>query len=104
MFLEPIISLFIIRYLRGHFQTRTTMPKWEKFLVGAMATAITVMVASVLVKDDNLFIPLVGHALAFSLVYVVITYPEFRSAKSFIYSVIPVLVISLIVTIVQNVS
>jgi len=104
MFLEPIISLFIIRYLRTHFQTRTTMPKWEKLLIGGMATAITVLVASVLVNDDNLFILLVGHTLAFSLVYIVITYPEFRSAKSFIYSVIPVLIISLSVTVIQTVA
>lgn len=104
MFLEPIISLFIIRHLRTHFQTKATMPKWEKLLVWAMATAITVLVASAIVNGDNLFIQLVGHALAFGLVYVVVEYPEFRSSRTFIYSVIPVLAISFIVTIVQNVA
>ncbi|HSB92809.1 MAG TPA: ATP-binding protein [Flavitalea sp.] len=104
MFLEPIISLFIIRHLRTTFQTKVTMPHWEKLFVGAMATAITVLVASAILNDNNIFIQLVGHGLAFALVYVVIKYPEFRSSKSFIYSMVPVLVISLIVTIVQAVA
>jgi len=105
MFLEPIISLFIIRYLRKHFKTKFTMPKWDKLLIGGIATSVALIGASILVNDDNnLIILLVGHALAFTLVYIVFKYSEFRSAKPFIYSVLPVLIISFIVTIIESVA
>jgi len=104
MYLDTIISLFLIRYLRRHFQTRSTMPRWDKLLLGGMAAAISILVIGNISNSHHPVVMFLGHGLSFGLVYLVFKYPEFRTARTFVGSIIPVLVISVLSTLAEIIA
>lgn len=104
MYLDTIIALFIIRYLRRHFDTKNNMPQVDRLLLGALAAAIAIMVVGNIGNSHNPLVLMMGHALSFGLVYLVYKYPEFKTARTFVFSVIPVLTISLLSTLVEIVA
>jgi two-component system, NtrC family, sensor kinase len=96
MFLEPLITLLLIRYLRKTLQTKTALPQWDKVLLTGLVLAVALMVTGVILKDSKLFLMLIGHAMVFALAYIIIRKKEFLPARPIIFSLIPLLVISLI--------
>lgn len=96
MFLEPILALIIIRYLRKKLETKKQLPQWDLLFMFGAGIAIGIIAISVLLTKSRPFAMWIGHLLVFAIAYLVLSKKEFRPVKSLIYSVLPLLIISLI--------
>ncbi len=101
MLLQPILALILIRYLRKNLLTQKQLPQWDRLLVIGIGIAIALLVIGTTVKVSRPIAMWLGHILVFALVYVMLSYKEFRAAKSLGYSVLPLISISFIGDIVE---
>jgi two-component system, NtrC family, sensor kinase len=101
MLLQPILAIVLIRYLRKNVLNQKQQPQWDRLLMIGMGIAIALLVIGTTVKVSRPAIMLLGHVLAFALVYLILSKKEFLAAKSLGYSVLPLLSISFIGDIVE---
>jgi two-component system, NtrC family, sensor kinase len=104
MFLEPILILIFIRYLRKNLLTQKQLPQLDKLLIIGMGTAIVLLVMGATIRESRPAVMWLGHALIFALVYLVLSKKEFRAAKSVTYSVMPLIIISFIGNVTEAVN
>ena len=104
MFLEPLILLLLIRYLRISLQTKTQLPQWDKVLLMGIALAIAVMVGGIFLNNSNALLIFTGHALVFALAYIIFYVEAFRPAKAIMYSVLPLIIISLLANLTELIN
>jgi two-component system, NtrC family, sensor kinase len=104
MFLEPILILILIRYLRKNLLTQKQLPQVDRVLVMAMGTAIVLLVIGLTIKQIKPVATWLSHALAFAFVYWVLIKKEFFAARSVIYSVLPLIVISFVTSVTKLIS
>ncbi len=104
MYLESILGLIISSVLRKSLETKTNLPQWDKVLLIIMYASIGLLVWSMLSRRNGNLIMCLGHLLVFYLVYIVFKNKEFRFSKPFIYSLLPLIIISFVDNIAQWVS
>jgi two-component system, NtrC family, sensor kinase len=104
MFLEPILILILIRYLRKKLLTPKQLPQIDRLLLITMVTAIVLLVMGSTIRQSRPAVMWLNHALVFALVYWVLNKKEFRPVKSLIYSLLPLIIISFITSVTQAIS
>ena len=104
MFLEPILILILVRYLRKNLLTYKQLPQIDRTLVFAMASAIILLVIGTTIKQSRLPVMWLNHALVFAFIYWVLNKKEFRPVKSLIYSLLPLVIISFITSVTKLIS
>ena len=104
MFLEPILILILVRYLRKKLLTHKQLPQLDRLLVIAMGAAIVLLVIGTTIKQSRPVVMWLNHALVFAFIYWVLNKKEFRPVKSIIYSLLPLIIISLIESVTRAIS
>ncbi len=99
MFVEPILILILIRYLRKNLLTQKQFPQIDRVLAIAMAASIVLLVIGATIKQSTPVVIWFNHALAFAFIYWVINKKELRAVKSVVYSVVPLILISFITSV-----
>jgi two-component system, NtrC family, sensor kinase len=104
MFLEPILILILVRYLRKKLLTQKQHPQLDRVLVIAMGTAIVLLVIGATIKQGRPVVMWLSHALVLAFIYWVLSKKEFRPVKSVVYSLLPLIIISFIESVTQAIS
>ncbi len=101
MFLEPILTLILLRYLRRKTPPNVLTTQWDKLLLTGMGISIALMVIGVTVRGSKPIVEALGFLLVLALVYIVLSKKEFRFARAVAYSLLPLINISLLRTLTQ---
>ncbi len=104
MFLEPILILILVRYLRKKILTQKQQPQLDKVLVIVMVAAIVLLVAGTTIKQTRQAVMWLNHALVLAFIYWVLSKKEFQQVKPVVYSVVPLIIISFIESVTKAIN
>jgi signal transduction histidine kinase len=104
MFLESILALIICSVLRKSLQTKKNLPQWDKVLLTGIFCSVGLMVADIFIKGDSEIVRWLAHFIIFYLLYIVFKNQEFRYSRPFIYSLLPLIIISFVGHITEIIS
>jgi two-component system NtrC family sensor kinase len=102
MFLEPILAIIISNYLRRTMQKAGFSASLNKLLITCLAIAIVFLIWETVDADGSNIVAWLTHALLLYLVYIGLTQPVFRAAKSLIYAALPIIILSIIHNIIEG--
>jgi two-component system, NtrC family, sensor kinase len=94
MFLEFILAIIIIRYLRTVLKKAGLLPGWDRLLTAGMVISVALLLASTVMHVNTHLTVLLTDALLLYIVYITFTRKEFAPAKSLIYAVLPYIIVS----------
>ncbi|WP_373511464.1 ATP-binding protein [Persicitalea sp.] len=98
-----LIVLFFVQYIRKTLDTKESMPQWDKILVYSRLIAIFLLAAPHIFGNERIY-EWVWHVYILAFVGVIYTREEFKTVRSLMISVIPLVVIALLGDIVLLVS
>jgi two-component system, NtrC family, sensor kinase len=101
MYLQIILAIVILNFLRKTVRENGQLVKWNKLLLGGIIFSVA-LVALEILANKNIFILWIGHALLLSLVYLIYTKEEFKSAKPLMIALLPLIIAALINDLVEN--
>jgi two-component system, NtrC family, sensor kinase len=104
MLLSPILAIIILRFLRKSLKLDGLLPRWDRLFMIGTAVFVALIAVSITVKESRTVVTWIGHALLLVLVYGIFTQKEFRSVKSILYAVIPLIAVSLIEDLVKLIN
>ena len=104
MSLESILVIIICSVLRKKMQTKKQWPKWDRLLILGIASAISLIVLNIIFKNYSQLIMWLGHLLIFAILYLVFSKKEFHFTKPFIYSFLPMIIISFVGSVTELVN
>lgn len=93
MFLELVIILALLNFLRKNLQQEESDPRLLQMVNIATAVAFGLLVITTIVPKGKVFGPWITHLFALGVLYAGFREPRFKSAKSFFYAVLPLFVI-----------
>ncbi|MEJ7587300.1 MAG: ATP-binding protein [Ferruginibacter sp.] len=96
MYLETILAIIIIRFLRKTLQTSGLLSQWDRILLGGIAVSIGLLVAEVAFHESRPVVGWLGHTLLLYLAYIIFYKKEFQPAKPMMYGMLPYLAVSLL--------
>ena len=96
MFIEFILAIFIIRYLRTTLKNDGNLPPWDYLLTGGMVVSIGLMVVGVVIDSSRSIATLLTDGLIFYIIYLIYTKKEFASVKFLVYALLPYIIVSVI--------
>lgn len=96
MYTELIISIIIINYLRKALRVSGFVAQKDKILLIIMAIAVAFLVLGSVTDYMRVVVSWLTHFLVLVIIYNILTWPEFRKAKSLVYAVLPVIIINVI--------
>jgi len=94
-----LIVLFFVQYIQKNLNTKEAYPRWNQWLGYARLFAILLLSLSYSISDDILPASLVTwlwHAFMLAFVGVIYTREEFKSVRSLMLSVIPLIIIGVL--------
>ncbi len=94
-----LIVLFFVQYLQKNLNTKEEYPRWNRWLVYARYLAILLLVLPHVTPDDTLpeaFVTWLWHAFMLAFVGSIYSRPEFKSVRSLMLSVIPLIAIAVL--------
>ncbi len=98
-----IIIMFIVEHIRKTLSTKENLPHWDRILIYSRFFAIFLLSAPWVLDQDNIF-EWVWHAFMLGFIWVVYTKDEFKSVRSLMISVIPLVIIGIIGDVASAVS
>ncbi|PVX47174.1 phospho-acceptor domain-containing protein [Flavobacterium sp. 103] len=93
---DYILLLIVFSHLRRALQSKILLPKIDKYLAIGFWFSIALMIAQLILDSHKGITAWIAHAMLFSLIYFCLTQKEFKSVKSFIYSILPFVVVNFI--------
>ena len=90
-----LIVLFFVQYIRKTLRTKESMPQWDKILVYSRFTAIFLLCAPWIFDHGRVF-GWLWHGFMLAFVGIIYTRDEFKSVRSLMVSVIPLIVIGVL--------
>ena len=97
MYLEVILAIIIINYLRRSMRrTETFSPELNKLFLTGMAVSVGLLVCETTIPESRKLIGWLTHALLIYIVYLSLTNEKLRAAKSLIYAMLPIIIIAII--------
>lgn len=93
---DYILLIIIISHLRRTLQSKILLPQIDKYLTIGFWFSITLLISGTILKFTREINAWIAHAMLFTLIYFCFTRNEFKSVKSFIYSVFPFVVLNFI--------
>ena len=104
MFLEPIIILILVGYLRKNLLTKKHFPHLDKVLVIFTIGAIALLIISTTVRETRTVVNWLNHATVFAFLYFLFTNNAFRAVRTVLYSIVPLVIISFIISVAKLIS
>ncbi|MEO5681695.1 MAG: ATP-binding protein [Chitinophagaceae bacterium] len=104
MDVECILAIIIISYLRRILKKHAYDARVDKLLIAGMAISIALLVVSAALPRAKTLFRWLTHAFMLVLVYYSLTIPVFRAAKSLLYAILPLVLVTLIEDIVKIIS
>lgn len=104
MFLEFIIAIVIIRYLRKNLQTKILLPQWDKILWGGMIASVILLVLEAAVSASRPIAQWLSYVILFGLVYLLFSRQEFRPVKPILYAVLPLIIVLFISSLAEAIN
>lgn len=103
MTLEPVLSFFLLRFLRKNLRTFSPHPWWNKMLLYAMIGVGVVFVLELSLSIQYIT-TWIWHILLLGIIYISFTDPIFSRVRTAMVAVLPAVVLSLFTDIVKTVS
>ena len=104
MFLEPIIILILVGYLRKNLLTKKHFPHLDKVLVIFTIAAIALLIIGTTVRETRTVVNWLNHATVFAFLYFLFTNNAFRAVRTVLYSIVPLVIISFIISVAKLIS
>ncbi|MEO6315375.1 MAG: ATP-binding protein [Chitinophagaceae bacterium] len=95
MFLEYILAIIIIRYLRTVLQKEGLLQKWDRLLVAGMVVSVGLLITVAVISQSKIIGDFLINALLLYIVYLTSSVPDFRAAKTMGNAVLPYIIVSL---------
>jgi signal transduction histidine kinase len=89
-----ILLIIIFSYLRKSLQSKTLLPQWDRFFFWGLILSIAFLVMQFTLKGSEEVTIWVAHALLFYTIYLSFVKKEFQSAKSILFAVLPLAIVS----------
>ena len=99
-----ILLIIVFSYLRTSLQTKKLLPQLDRYLYFGLIGSVALLVLGTTVHNIRSIAMWISHAAALGIIYIALTRSEFKPVKSFIYSIIPVAVLSFFEEILKLVS
>ena len=94
-----LVVLFFVQYIQKNLNTKEEMPRWNQWLVFARYLALILLALPYLLDDDLVPASLytwLWHILIVAFVAIIYTCEEFRSVRSLMMSVIPLVIVGVL--------
>jgi len=99
-----ILLIIIFSYLRKNLQSKTLLPWWDKLFYGGLLISIAFLVLQVTLPQTRYITVWIAHAIVFSFIYLFFKQKEFQPVKSFVYAIIPLVVLNFLEDITRLIS
>jgi two-component system NtrC family sensor kinase len=93
---DYILLIIVFSYLRKTLQSKILLPQIDKYLGIGFWFSIVLLIAGILLNSSREMVAWIAHAMLFTLIYFCLTQKEFKSVKSFIYSILPFVAVNFI--------
>ncbi|PWA08751.1 sensor histidine kinase [Flavobacterium laiguense] len=93
---DYILLIIVFSYLRKKLQSKILLPQIDKYLFMGFWLSIALLITQVIVDSRKGITAWIAHVLLFAVIYFCLTLKEFKSLKSFIYSMLPFVVVNFI--------
>jgi len=104
MNLQLVITFFIVIHLRQTFQTANTLPIWNRRFLGIMYTCIGLQVLHFTVPLARPLITILSYLIVFGIIGIIYIEQEFERARSTLFAVLPLILISFLGGIIKLIS
>jgi len=104
MNLQLVITFFIVIHLRKTFQTAITLPIWNRRFLGIMYTCIGLQVLHFTVPLARPLITILSYLNVFGIIGIIYIEQEFERARSTLFAVLPLILISFLGGIIKLIS
>src|SRR6187551_3064709 len=96
MYLEVIIAIVIFNYLRKSLRASGFVVQKDRQLIVGMTIAVSFLVLGSVFFQSQSVISWLAHALLLWVVYIILNWQEFRKAKSLVYAILPIVILSVV--------
>src|SRR6187402_1544690 len=91
-----ILLLIVFSHLRRTLQSKILLPQIDKYLFLGFWFSLVLLITGILSHSSRDITAWIAHAILFTLIYFCLTQKEFKSVKSFIYSILPFVAVNFI--------
>jgi two-component system NtrC family sensor kinase len=93
---DYILLLIVFSHLRRALQSKILLPQIDKYLSIGFWFSIVLLVTGVVLHSGKEITAWLAHGILFTVIYFCLTQKEFKSVKSFIYSILPFVAVNFI--------
>ncbi|WP_310007781.1 ATP-binding protein [Flavobacterium granuli] len=93
---DYILLIIVFSYLRRALQSKILLPQIDKYLAIGFWFSIVLLITGIILNFSRVTTSWIAHAMLFTLIYFCLTQKEFKSVKSFIYSILPFVAVNFI--------
>lgn len=86
---DYILLLIVFSHLRRALQSKILLPQIDKYLSIGFWFSIVLLISGLILNSSRDIIAWIAHAMLFTVIYFCLTQKEFKSVKTFIYSILP---------------
>jgi two-component system, NtrC family, sensor kinase len=104
MYVEFILTIIIIRYLRRMLRKEGVLPDWNRLLIAGIVVSFGLLLVGIIVSRSEHIATVLTDIMLLYIVYITFTRKEFLPAKSLIYAVLPYIIVSLVSGTVELIS
>jgi two-component system NtrC family sensor kinase len=104
MYIEFILAIIILRYLRKVLKKEDMLPGWDRLLTAGMVVSVGLLVVAFFIHGSKYISVLLTDAMLLYVVNITLTRKEFAPAKSLVYAVLPYIIVSVFSSAVEWIS
>jgi len=93
---DYILLIIIFSYLRKTLQSKILLPQIDKYLFMGFWLSIMLLMTEIILDSSKGITSWIAHMILFTVIYFCLTQKEFKSVKSFIYSILPFVAVNFI--------
>jgi two-component system NtrC family sensor kinase len=93
---DYILLIIVFSYLRKTLQSKILLPQIDRYLFIGFWLSIMLLIAEVILDSGKGITAWIAQLMLFAVVYFCLTQKEFKSVKSFIYSILPFVAVNFI--------
>ncbi|WP_255558514.1 sensor histidine kinase [Flavobacterium taihuense] len=93
---DYILLIIVFSYLRKTLQSKILLPQIDKYLFMGFWLSIMLLIAELFLHTKEGITAWIAHGMLFIILYFCLTQKEFKTVKSFIYSIVPFVIVNFI--------
>jgi two-component system NtrC family sensor kinase len=93
---DYILLIIVFSYLRKTLQSKILLPQIDRYLFIGFWLSIMLLIAEAILDSGKGITAWIAQLMLFAVVYFCLTQKEFKSVKSFIYSILPFVAVNFI--------